>query len=118
MVAAAAMASMSRRAHASPARACAAARRCVVSPARNGSHRPAASSPRVTRVATINPQSAPTSDITPVARQVTKPPTVSIRYGTPNRAWSPVFPARAARNCCRPAAVGARSVKPTVWAYT
>jgi hypothetical protein len=43
----------------SPAAARAAAPARVVRPARNSSHRPASSSPRVTRVATSSPQIAP-----------------------------------------------------------
>ena len=44
---------------ASPIAACSAARPRVVRPDRNSSHRPASSSPRVTRVAMNRPQMAP-----------------------------------------------------------
>src|SRR5690606_22967330 len=103
---------------ATPARALAVARRAVVRPVRNTSHRPAASSPRSTRVAVSSPQMATTRLAVPNTRQSTNPATVSTRYGSPSNARSPRLAARSVNTCARSAAAGAMVVNPATVVYT
>jgi hypothetical protein len=91
----------------SPASTPAAARRWVVCPARNSSHRPADSSPRRALVAASSPQTDATSAVTPIARQSVKPPSVVIWWVSPSSALSPALLAIVPSSRSRWAAVGA-----------
>ena len=91
----------------SPASVLAAARRPVNWPAKNSSHRPAASSPRRYLVAVSNPQIDAISIVTPSALQSVNPPIVVIRCVWPSNALSPVLVPMAESSASRLAVVDA-----------